>query len=560
MTGSSTATARTVVDELVRGGTLHAVLSPGSRSAPLAIALYDADAAGRLTLHVRIDERSAAFLALGIAKTSGRPVPVVTTSGTAVANVHPAVLEAQHAGVPLVAVTADRPATMRGTGANQATDQHGIFGAAPRYFADLPTNVDSSASRAVVARAVAAARGTLSAAPGPAHLNVQFSEPLIPGSDEPPVTGGRSGDAPWTTADGSSTVAHGNPVGLALGKSTVVVAGDDAGPQARVLAEQAGWPLLAEPTSGARTGDNAIRAYRLLLDGSLASEIERVVVFGHPTLSRPVSRLLGRADVELIVVSESPVWPDAAHNAALVTGAVTVGERDDPAWLARWIDADNATSKEIDELVRAEPGLTPYEIAAEVSRAVPPNGLLVVGSSNPVRDLDLMAAPYEVGGRRKVIANRGLSGIDGTVSTAVGAALGRSSSRALAVMGDVTFLHDANGLMIGRDDPRPDLTIIVINDNGGRIFATLEQGEPQHAASFERVFGTPHDADLGAVCAASRTPHQVVADHGELERALAAPASGIEVIEVRVDGSRRRDLDQGIRSLAGRHFPSATEH
>jgi 2-succinyl-5-enolpyruvyl-6-hydroxy-3-cyclohexene-1-carboxylate synthase len=563
---SSTTTARAIVDELVRAEVRHAVLSPGSRSAPLALALFDADAAGRLTLHVRIDERSAAFVGLGIAKTSACPVPVVTTSGTAVANLHPAMLEAHHAGVPLVALTADRPAAMRGTGANQTTNQVGIFSDAPRLFADLPAAAGLATTRTTISRALTAARGAVSANPGPVHVNVQFAEPLVPGAD----------DVEAVTAPGRELIMANRPdfdhqtgplrhdqlegvagvvrpkVDLPLGPRTVVVAGDDAGRQARLLAESAGWPLLAEPTSGARTGDIAMRAYRLLLDGPLGAEVERVVMFGHPTLSRPVNGLLTRADVELVVVSPKSVWPNPEHRAALVASAATVPGKDDAAWLIRWAEADIDMSKALDALIDAEPGLTPHEVAGAVSHAVPAQGLLVVGSSNPVRDLDLMAVPYDVGGHRKIIANRGLSGIDGFVSTAVGAALGRTSSRSIALMGDVTFLHDANGLIIGPGEPRPDLTIVVLNDNGGRIFATLEQGDPKYQKSFERVFTTPHHADLAALCAASGTSHRLVADRDALAQALTESPAGVEVLEVPVDGSRRRSLDHRIRSLAPR--------
>ncbi len=185
-----------------------------------------------------------------------------------------------------------------------------------------------------------------------------------------------------------------------------------------------------------------------------------------------------------------------------------------------------------------------------VSRSLPRDGLLVVGASSPIRDLDLMVAKYEVGGRRKVIANRGLSGIDGTVSSAIGAALGRStSSRAIALMGDVTFLHDANGLVIGPDEPRPDLTIVVVNDDGGSIFAMLEQGAPTYADRYDRLFGTPHHVDLASLCAATRTPHWKVESLVELEHALANPNGGIEVIEVPVRRDNRRELDERIRAL-----------
>jgi 2-succinyl-5-enolpyruvyl-6-hydroxy-3-cyclohexene-1-carboxylate synthase len=446
------------------------------------------------------------------------------TSGTAVANLHPAMLEAVHAGVPLLAVTADRPGRLRGTSANQTTDQVGIFGPL------VPTHdiVD-----------------VLPETPGwdgPTHWNVQLDEPLTPP------------DA-WTPP---RIEAAARPIAvepavhetLGDGKATVVVAGDDAGPRARQLAERAGWPLLAEPSSGSRTGDHAIRTYRLLLGTELADRIERVVLFGHPTLSRPVSRLLARDDVEVLVRRGRGVWPTPSHRVDgwLLTSTPAAGPAD-PAWLAAWRDADRSLGGRLDQLLAAEPGLTPQEVAGAVARALPRGGQLVVGPSNPIRDLDLMVPRYDVGARRKVLASRGLAGIDGIVSTAIGAALGRDSTRDLALMGDVTFLHDANGLVLGPDEPRPDLTIVVVNDDGGSIFATLEQGGAPYADDFERLFGTPHRVDLAALCAATRTPHLRVTSLPELEQALANPNGGIEVIEAAVGRGDRRDLDERIRAL-----------
>jgi 2-succinyl-5-enolpyruvyl-6-hydroxy-3-cyclohexene-1-carboxylate synthase len=204
----------------------------------------------------------------------------------------------------------------------------------------------------------------------------------------------------------------------------------------------------------------------------------------------------------------------------------------------------------VDELVADRPGITPYEVAAVVNATNPPGGLLFVGASSPVRDLDLMATPHPVGERRMVLANRGLAGIDGTLSSAIGAVLGRPhSSRAVAYVGDVTFLHDSNALVLGPREPRPDLTIVVANDDGGSIFATLEQGAPEHSSSYEQLFGTPHGVDLTALCAATRTPHWRVSERAELEHALASPNGGIEVVEAAIRRDNRRELEKAIQAL-----------
>ena len=563
---AATALARTLVDELVRGGVRHLVLSPGSRSAPLALAAYDAAEAGRLTLHTRLDERTAAFLALGLARTSRRPVPVVTTSGTAVANLHPAVLEAHHSGLPLVLLTADRPAHLRGSGANQTTEQPGLFGGAVRVCLDLPAPVPGQreaqqvrAWRSSTSRLLLAARGHGATARGPVHLNLQLDSPLTPDEQDGWGTGleGRPEGRPWTEAAGHVTPS---PEPLAAVERTVVVAGDDAGPPARILAEAGGWPLLAEPSSGSRTGDNAIRTYRLLLgDPELAGRIEQVVVAGHPTLSRPVNQLLSRADVEVVALLRADVgtgaWTDPGLGVSRVAHALVPESAASPAasaWLSQWRRRDADVSARVDDLLDSWADLTPHHVAGEVAAALPDEGLLFVGSSNPVRDLDLMVPRYEVGRRRMVLANRGVAGIDGTVSSAIGAALGRPhSSRALALVGDVTFLHDLTGLAIGRHAPRPDLTIVVVNDDGGSIFALLEQGAAESPDSFERVFATPHGVDLASLCAGLSVQHRRVRDRASLRRALAEPAGGLEVVEAVVRRDDRRALDEALRALVG---------
>jgi 2-succinyl-5-enolpyruvyl-6-hydroxy-3-cyclohexene-1-carboxylate synthase len=533
VTHPSTQLARDVVTALLEAGVGEVVLAPGSRNAPLAFAAYDAAAAGLLRLHTRIDERTAGFLAVGLTKVGARAA-VMCTSGTAVANLHPALLEAAHAGLPVVAVTADRPARLRGTDANQTTDQVGIFGPLVRT-----ADVSASTDAARLVRAALAAPPT-----GPLHLNVQLDDPLVPDDpwhpDPPPPT-------TWElfTREVGEVVLRGGT----HGPRTVVVAGDDAGPPARVLAQDGGWPLLAEPTSGSRTGANALRCYRLLLDGELGRRVERVVVLGHPTLSRPVTRLLGRDDVEVWAGPAPGAWAERPFRVDHRFERASVDEADRSGWLDEWRAADAAVARGLDALLAAE-GVTPYGVAGVVSRVLPPGGLLFVGASSPIRDLDLMVATYAVGDRRKVIANRGLSGIDGTVSAAIGAALGRPrSTRSLALMGDVTFLHDATGLVLGPDEDRPDLTIVVVNDDGGSIFSMLEQGHPAHADRFDRLFGTPHGVDVASLCAATRTPHLRVESLAELEHALGSPNGGVEVVEVRVRRDNRRELDERIRAL-----------
>jgi len=527
----STTLARAVVGHLVEQGIRELVLAPGSRNAPLAFAAYDAAEAGLVRLHTRIDERSAGFLALGLTKV-GSGAAVMCTSGTAVANLHPAMLEAAHAGLALVAVTADRPARVRGTSANQTTDQVGIFGPLV-HTVDVTTDTYPEMDTRLGGR-----NAPLGAV---VHLNVCFDDPLTP-EDRwvPDVLPGR-----WSTRPAQLLPLTTIP----LGPRTVVVAGDDSGPPARMVAETAHWPLLAEPTSGSRTGTHAIRTYRLLLGTPLAAEIERVVVFGHPTLSRPVLRLLGREDVEVWSAGGAGRWSGRPFPVHRDFVNLRVDESEETAWLDRWREADARVGHDLDDLLAAEPGLTAYDVAGAVARALPREGLLVVGASNPIRDLDLMVPRYEVGGRRKTIANRGLSGIDGVVSTAIGGALGRRSERSLALVGDVTFLHDANGLVLGPDEPRPDLTIVVVNDDGGSIFATLEQGADEYADRYERLFGTPHGVDIASLCAATRTPHLRVTSRPELEQALATPNGGIEVVEAVVRRDDRRALDARIRAL-----------
>ncbi|MFP5336643.1 MAG: 2-succinyl-5-enolpyruvyl-6-hydroxy-3-cyclohexene-1-carboxylic-acid synthase [Actinomycetes bacterium] len=540
----STAAARALVRALVGAAVTDVVLCPGSRSAPLAYALAAADAAGVLRLHVRIDERAAAFTALGLGIGAAGPAAVVTTSGTAVANLHPAVLEAHEAGVPLLVLTADRPHGLRGTWANQTTAlQAGLFGAAPRFAADLPAPADGDDPGRwadAVRAAVAASRGCpLGARPGPAHLDVAFDDPLVPDDDPPPAWDPPVAvDAPSSPAQSWQT--------LEQGPRTVVVAGAGAGDEARELAERAGWPLLAEPSSGARWGPNAVGPYRLLLDvEALGGRVERVVVLGRPTLSRPVTRLLGRPDVDVVQVVRHPDDPGPARTTRRVVGGVTAAEHGDGEWLDAWRTAGAAAAAAVDDVLGDR--LVGPLVAREVAAATAADDVLVAAASNAVRDLDLAARPWPAA--RRVVANRGLSGIDGTLSTASGVAL---ASRAVvrALVGDLAFLHDVGGLVLGPGEPEPSLQVVVLNDDGGAIFGLLEHGEPRFASVVERVFATPHGADLAALSRGLGVDYRAVRDLEELRAALAAPPPGRSVVEVRADRSGLRALHDRIRRAA----------
>ncbi|NUR15879.1 MAG: 2-succinyl-5-enolpyruvyl-6-hydroxy-3-cyclohexene-1-carboxylic-acid synthase [Dermatophilaceae bacterium] len=617
-----------IVQSLWLGGIRDVVLAPGSRSAPLALTLDAADRAGDLHLHVRVDERSAAFLALGLATGSRRPVAVVTTSGTAVGNLLPAVMEAHHTGRRLLVVSADRPDRLRGTGANQTTQQAGIFGVFAGCVDLIPSVSDAELDDAV---AQACSRR------GPSQINVQLDGDLVPPDPDPaawwqrpnpadhrldnstaadfraesaPETRDNSAaadfraeSAPETrdnsaaadfraesapeTRDNSAGAGFGAASGvnvdpsvsvpvdgevLPLGPRTVVVAGDDAGPAARLLAEAADWPMLAEPTSGARIGRQALRTGRLLLTTDLRAQVERVVVIGHPTLSRPVTSLISDPALEVLAVrGRDGVATDPGRVARVLEVVPRVEASDDGVWFALWREADLRLSALIDagltasqgDSMRApglDSGLSPLAVAAVVASAVAADTSLVVGSSNAVRDLDVMATPWPPLQHRFVVGNRGLAGIDGMVSTAIGIALGRPrAARTIAYLGDLTFLHDSNGLLVGSGQPRPDLTFVVLSDDGGAIFSTLEQGDPRYSDAFERVFATPHGTDLAALCAAHHTAYERVDDLKRLSEALDESPSGIRVLEVPVSRNDRRAEAAWLRSLARRAVPASDE-
>jgi len=600
----STAFGVTFTDELIRCGVTDAVLAPGSRSAPLAMALFDRNRRGDLRLHVRVDERSAAYLALGLAKTSRRPVAVICTSGTAAANFHPAVIEADESCVPLLVLTTDRPPELRGTGANQAIDQVKLYGGAVRWFceAGVPEQRPGMVAywRSLACRAWAQAAGAAGGPAGPVHLNLPLREPLVPdfpphgnGSAPEPSAAegewpepldGRPAGMPWTSF-GHEAAVHGGTAPLALPwtERGVVVCGDgDYDPTPLLeLAEAAGWPVLAEPSSGARRGPNALSAYAYLLGTEAflaAHRPDLVVTAGRPGLSRSqMAFLRGRPVRHVVIAPEPGRWADPARSATDVAAGVRLvggtaggggvpgragGERD-PAWLRSWLRADTAGRRAADAILDTAGTLTEPRLARDLAAALPDGALLWAASSLPIRDLDLHMAPRS---GVRVLASRGASGIDGTASTAIGAALAHQAAGggpAFALVGDLAFLHDAPGLVLGPGEPRPDLCLIVVNNDGGGIFSTLEQAAFSGSSGpFERVFGTPHGADLGRLTAAAGLPYLRAETSDELIDALSptgmagaqgaqgAQGAGLRVIEVRTGRTAGASLRTALSEAA----------
>ncbi|WP_425341151.1 2-succinyl-5-enolpyruvyl-6-hydroxy-3-cyclohexene-1-carboxylic-acid synthase [Arthrobacter oryzae] len=547
--------ARVAGKTLLDGGVRYVVVSPGSRSAPMAYALAEADAAGRVELLVRIDERSAGFTALGLALSTGAPVAVLTTSGTAVGNLMPAVMEANHAAVPLVVLSADRPDELRGTGANQTTDQLDLFGEHVRFAVDVPAGTDPQRA---VETALSAATGVFEdTPPGPVQLNLAFRDPLVPppGDHLPEASGRRTwqigrGPEPLTLSPAPATLEE---------RRTVVLAGHDAGPVAEAFARAHGLPLLAEPSSNSRFGPNAIGPYRLLLEhfGPESSQpIERVVLFGRPTLSRPVAQLLARADVPSALYQPVPVaWYEPGRRTELpldnLSDLADFSGRGSSAWLDTWLLAGAAAQHALDQVLSGEPAVTGPAVGALVWQHA--RGQLMLGSSNGIRDVDLAGQPTPEP-HATVFANRGLAGIDGTISTATGIAWGGRQETTLLV-GDVTFLHDAGGLLLGFAENDPLLRIVVLNDAGGAIFNLLEHGAVQESGAYgnavERLFGTPHTVHIAALAAAYGVEHCSVSTTAELADALAAPQQGRSVIEVRTDRQGLRELHARIKAAVG---------
>ncbi|WP_158676405.1 2-succinyl-5-enolpyruvyl-6-hydroxy-3-cyclohexene-1-carboxylic-acid synthase [Tessaracoccus sp. OH4464_COT-324] len=480
------------------------VSGAGSRNAPLSLAFHQL--AEELALHVAIDERSGAFRALGLAKASGKLAVISVTSGSAVANLAPAILEAKHAGVALLVITADRPMQDVGTGSSQTTNQVGIFGSSVIDVVRLSSESGTPAAwSAAVQRAAHLALGTRTREPGPVQLNVEFTPPLV----------GRA-SAPRLRVASVTPSLESEVVTLPDGPLTVVVAGDASwqqGQAARRFAEAAGVPLLAEPSSNARAGRCAIANYRSLLGGELGAQVQRVVVFGHPTLSRPQAALLS-GEAEVVVVSDRASWHDAGHRASLVADRVALSAQP-PEWLSAWQQADAGFG--------APSRWGGRQVADALWQHLTGSENLVLGASSIIRDADLTPVSPDP---PRVYASRGQAGIDGTVATASGIALatGRPTT---VLLGDLAAQHDIGSLARAPLEEFGPVRVVVADDNGGGLFHRLEQAAPEYSAAFERVFATPQQLDLVRIAAAFGWRAVGVGDVDQLRSALAGDAEFI---------------------------------
>jgi 2-succinyl-5-enolpyruvyl-6-hydroxy-3-cyclohexene-1-carboxylate synthase len=561
----------TVVDEWARAAVTDAVVSPGSRSTPMALALAADD---RIRLHVIVDERSAAFFALGIGLRTGEPALVLTTSGTAAAELHPAVIEAHHAGVPLLVVTADRPPEAHGVGAPQTIDQGDLYGRAVRWRADpgVPDPAASRSWRSLASRAVAEARGA-GGRPGPVHLNLAFREPLVgrPG----PLPPGRHGGAPWhrvSVAPRTAPAAMGELAERLSGRSGVIVSGAGTGDPAAVhrLADQIGWPVLADARSSARVPAPAtVAAFDALLrHGPFAarSRPEFVLRLGATPASRVLAEWLASSNAEQVAVEPHGVWldPDRVLSALLVAVPADVcralaDQEPKPAsdgWARQWAGAERAAQDAIARTLAGHREPTEPGLARELVSCLPPGAGLVVASSMPIRDVEWYGpARADI----TVMANRGANGIDGTLSTVLGAAAGSRGRPTVGLLGDLAFLHDA-GALVGAAAHGLDAVIVVVDNRGGGIFSFLPQATSVAAPLAERLFGTPHDVDLVALAALHGLTALEVGAADQLAPAVAAglESGGITVIVAGTDRKTNVDVHEELHAAVSAALGSST--
>ncbi len=541
-TNRNTALASALVEELARCGVRRAILSPGSRSSPVALAL---DREPAIELTVVLDERSAGFVALGAGLATGVPALVACTSGSAAANLHPAVVEADQAGVPLIVLTSDRPPELRGIGAGQTIDQIGLYGSASRWFSEVGTHEADDAGLLHMRSSGCRAFGEASAGRGPVHLNLSWRDPLGPDPRPGDLTAGdalalegRSGERPLTVPI-HSREPTGELVAALAGaieraKRPLLVAGRQTDPTlvepVVALAAAAGAPILAEPTSGLRFGPHSREAVVCAYDAILRtppSELapDLVIRFGDLPTSKALRSWLERSGVEQVVIDPPGRWNEPTRRAgALVRAEATtlareLAERLGPArsgpvtgWTAAWTAAEAAAQAAIDGALPRPPELSEPAIHRGLAPCLADGDHVLLASSMPVRDAEAFMAG--TGARARLFANRGANGIDGLVSTGCGLALG-SGAATWIVLGDLALLHDLGGLAQCSRVEGP-LRIVVIDNGGGGIFDFLPQAGQLDEERFERLFTTPAGLDLERAAALFDLPFVEVSDVGEL--------------------------------------------
>ena len=544
-------TACAILSSLDALGVTHVLYCPGSRSAPFAYALEAGSFGG--DARPVLDERGAGFAAVGLARTGALPA-IVVTSGTAVAELAPAVLEASHARLPLLVLSADRPGELRGVGASQATHQSGFFGTHVRASVDLEPQEASPSLVGHLTRAVAAACGAPSGTPGPVQINVAFRDPLTPVSCSPGDEAGASfAPRPTRVIAASPVPARWEDV-VGPAAAGLIVVGEGATPRAREWSEASGFPLLAEPASGAWKDGGVVPFEQSLVCSSLGREVDAVVVTGRPTLSRPIQALLARPDVRVVVVDPHAPWVDVSGNASAVVADLEPAREPIRAaqaeWAARVREAARDAGERIESLLDSGSGRTMLDLARIVAAST--SGPLVLGASNPVRAFDLAVPSLE---GRVVHSNRGQAGIDGTIATAVGICLGSgyadeasaaSDERVTAVMGDLTACHDASSLALAASTGA-HLDIVVADDHGGGIFATLEHGRATSPEAYDRWFGLAQSVDYEALAAAYGVAFARAGEPRELEDLLDRPVRGPRLIHAPVE--RAEDLYRAIRDV-----------
>lgn len=557
--------AHVLVDEWGRAGVTDVVACPGSRSTPLLVALAEAAEQERLRLHIMLDERSAGFFALGLGRASGWPAPVVTTSGTAAVELHPAVVEADHAGVPFVAVTADRPPELQDCGAPQTIGQPGLFGPSVRWQASpgAPDLATVRSWRPLASRAVAEALGG-ARPPGPVHLNLAFREPLVGSAATVlgPATAGRRDGAPWHRVSRPEEAAPPSEVIDLLvdaGEQGLIVAGNGAATTAeqaravRELSRATCWPVLADPLSGCRSPGTVAAADALLRSSVVRHWQPQVVLrIGAPWASRVVNEWLADLSCLQVLVDPWGSWaaPDrlpgevvVAHPQAVCravserTEAVPAGpagaRRVAGDWARRWTLAERLAQGAIDATLAGEGTLTEPAIARSAVSALPGGSTLVVSSSMPIRDVEWWGRPRD---GVRFLANRGANGIDGALSTALGVAAANQGRFTGALLGDLAFLYDAAALL-GAAERDEDLDVVVVDNDGGGIFNFLPQAASQPPERFERLWGVPHGSDLAAIARAYGASAEEVPDLRALTSAWsgAGAGKGLRILVARTD-------------------------